>query len=80
MSRGLLARVRRLLYRPLFGTFVVPKDARVDPAPFSDEEFPVHCPKCRYLLRGLPDGACPECGKPFERGALLVRQYVFEWG
>ena len=80
MSRGLLAKVSRLLYRPLFGTFVVPKDARVDPALFSEEDFPVFCPKCRYSLRGLRDGLCPECGQPFERGGLLVRQYVFEWG
>ena len=77
VSRGLSAKVRRLLYRPLFGTFVVPKDARVDPALFSEEEFPVFCPKCRYSLRGLRDGLCPECGRPFERGALLVQQYVF---
>jgi hypothetical protein len=75
-----LAKVSRLLYRPLFGTFVVPKDARVDPTLFSEEGFPVFCPRCRYSLRGLRDGLCPECGQPFERGALLVRQYVFEWG
>lgn len=80
MSRGLLAKVSRLLGRPLFGTFVVPKDARVDPTLFSEEDLPVYCPKCDYLLRGLPDGRCPECGTPFERGLLLVRQYVFEWG
>jgi len=80
VSRGLLAKVSRLLSRPLFGTFVVPKDARVDPTLFSEEDFPVFCPKCRYSLRGLRDGLCPECGQPFERGVLLVRQYVFEWG
>lgn len=80
VSRGLLARVSRLLRRPLFGTFVVRKDARVDPTLFSEEEFPVFCPKCRYALRGLRDGLCPECGRAFERGLLLVRQYVFEWG
>lgn len=77
VSRRLLAKVSRLLYRPLFGTFVVPKDARVDPTLLSEQDFPVYCPKCDYLLRGLDDGPCPECGRPFERGALLVRQYVF---
>ncbi len=56
----------------------VARDAEVDPLLFSEEAFPVHCPGCGYLLRGLPDGRCPECGRPFKRGQLLVRQYVHE--
>jgi predicted amidophosphoribosyltransferase len=24
-----------------------------------------HCPRCGYLLRGLPEPRCPECGRPF---------------
>lgn len=79
MLRRFTAIIRSLLNKPLFGTTVIPRDASVEPASFSDEEFPVHCPTCGYLLRGLPDGKCPECGNPFERGQLLVRQYVLEW-
>ena len=72
--------VRRILNKPLFGTRRIPRDARVDPTMFSEEEFPVCCNKCGYLLRGLPDGRCPECGDTFERGRLLVQQYVFVGG
>jgi hypothetical protein len=57
------------------GTRIGP-DARVDPAGFSEDEFPLVCPKCEYSLRGLPDGRCPECGTEFLRGRLLVEQYV----
>ena len=74
----MLKRLYEILTRPLFGTGVIPKDAAVDPALFPEEEFPVYCPKCDYLLRGLPDGKCPECGRPFQRGQLLVRQYARE--
>ena len=73
-------KLKEILTRPLFGTRVIPKDAVVDPALFPEEEFPVYCPKCDYLLRGLPDGPCPECGTRFARGQLLVRQYVHGWG
>jgi hypothetical protein len=52
----------------------------VDPGRLAEAEFPVICPQCAYLLRGLPDGSCPECGRPFERGRLLVQQYVHEFG
>ena len=30
---------------------------------------PWQCPKCRYDLRGLEGGDCPECGRPTEREA-----------
>jgi hypothetical protein len=55
-------------------------DATVDPSLFPEDEFPTYCEKCKYLLRGLPDGKCPECGTDFGRGKLLVRQYVLESG
>ncbi len=79
MPTNLWARLHALLSRPLFGTKVIPRDARVDPAEFPEDEFPVYCPKCHYLLRGLPDGRCPECGDPFDRGRLLITQYAFNW-
>ena len=79
MSRRLFARIRLVLHKPLFGIRVIPRDASVDPAAFPEDEYPVHCLKCGYLLRGLPDGKCPECAKEFERGRLLVREYVFGW-
>jgi hypothetical protein len=69
-------RIWEFLNQPLFGTKVIPRNARVDASLFSEEEFPVYCPKCKYQLRGLPDSRCPECGEPFERGRLLVLQYV----
>jgi hypothetical protein len=45
-----------------------------------EKEFPVFCPQCDYLLRGLPDDRCPECGKSFERSRLLLQQYIDEDG
>lgn len=80
MPRALVSRISQFLHRPLFGTRVIPRDASVDPALFPEDEFPVYCSKCAYLLRGLRDGACPECGKNFRRGQLLVTQYVFGRG
>lgn len=62
---------------PVAGQTVGP-DGVVDPASFPEDEFPVRCPRCNYLLRGLPDGRCPECGTAFERGRLLVAQYVLK--
>lgn len=59
---------------------VIPPDARADPARFPDEQFPLFCPACDYSLRGLEQGRCPECGREFERGRLLVEQYVVERG
>jgi uncharacterized paraquat-inducible protein A len=34
------------------------RDARQDPG---------RCERCGYLLRGLPEPRCPECGTPFDR-------------
>lgn len=50
----------------------------VDPALFPEADYPVHCSKCQYLLTGLLDGPCPECGQPFERGKLIASQYAGE--
>jgi hypothetical protein len=58
------------------GGKVISAEAQVDPARFSEDEYPVFCRKCDYPLRGLPDGRCPECGTEFQRGRLLVEQYV----
>ncbi len=52
--------------------------ARVDPSAFSEDEFPVVCPKCDYNLRGIECGVCPECGDQFDRGHLIVVQYLSE--
>lgn len=64
------------LLQPVLGTQVIPPDARVDPARFPETEFPLTCPKCDYLLRGLKEERCPECGEPFDRGRLLVLEYA----
>ncbi len=76
----MLTKLRRFLNRLVEGLREIPPDARVDPDPFPEDEFPVVCPKCGYSLRGLPDGRCPECGRAFERGRLLVEEYVLEHG
>lgn len=75
---SLLLRAVDWLNRPLFGTKVIPPDAAVPQADFPDDEFPVFCPGCDYLLRGLAHSRCPECGREFDRGRLLVDQYVRE--
>ncbi len=72
----LTRRIGAALSRPIFGTKVIPHDARVDPSQFPEEEFSIYCRKCDYNLRGLPDGPCPECGTPFDRGRELVVSYV----
>lgn len=71
---------QRLLRRAAARKLVIPSDTRVDPAMFPEDEFPVFCSKCDYLLHGLPDNRCPECGNEFDRGRLLVQQYVGEYG
>ncbi len=68
------------LNKPLFGTRVIPIDATVESAEFPEDEFPTWCERCGYLLRGIADGNCPECGTPFARGRLLVTQYVIRFG
>jgi hypothetical protein len=70
---GFFARVNRVLDTHLWG---VPRGARLDPALFPEAEYPVLCPRCAYDLHGLPDSRCPECGQGFERGRLLIDQYV----
>jgi hypothetical protein len=73
-------KLRRILgFRMAYGD-VIPPEARVDPAQFPEEKYPLSCPKCDYLLRGLPQDRCPECGSEYERGRLLVQQYVIEGG
>lgn len=52
------------------------RGARVDPAAFPEDEYPVFCQRCGYELRGVSEGRCSECGQEFERGALLIEQYV----
>lgn len=54
----------------------MPSAARVDPAAFPEDDFPVHCSTCGYLLNALPEPRCPECGESFDRGVLLVNEYV----
>jgi hypothetical protein len=53
-----------------------PPGASVDAAAFAEAEYPVFCMHCGYELRGLPEARCPECGREFDRGQLLVEQYV----
>ena len=76
----LFERISRIFRKPLFGTRVIPHDARVDPAAFPEDDYPIWCPKCGYVLKGLPQDRCPECGQEFDRGRLLVWQYVFGKG
>ncbi len=32
----------------------------------------LHCPRCDYDVRGLPDDVCPECGDPFTPAEVLA--------
>ena len=83
MPRDWKASVKRFLHRDLLSGRVMPRKvakASVDPNLFPEEQFPLYCPKCGYLLRGLPNDRCPECGTRFERGRLLVEQYVLRHG
>ena len=32
----------------------------------------LHCPRCDYDVRGLPDDVCPECGAPFTPADLAA--------
>ena len=80
MKTQWLAKLRNIFrYRIAFGR-IIPPNARANPAQFSEAEFPIVCPKCDYLLRGLTVPRCPECGRDFDRGRLLVEQYVLEGG
>lgn len=54
---------------------VFPLDARVDPANFPESDYPIHCVQCDYLLTGLSEERCPECGTPFERGRRIVDEH-----
>lgn len=68
------------MHKPIFGTIVIPEDTSIDPKLFPEEDYPISCAKCVYLLCGLDDGLCPECGTPFERGKLLITQYLlYPW-
>ena len=58
---------------------MIPRKGRVNPDLFPEEEYPTWCLKCEYLLRGLKEDRCPECGQEFDRGHLLVKEYVVEW-
>lgn len=71
--------VARLLRKPLFGTRIIPADARLRLEVLPEEEFPIFCDRCGYLLRGLPENRCPECGTPFDPHRLLLNSYVHGW-
>jgi hypothetical protein len=78
MSSRLWSRLDALLHKPLFGSTAILRGARLDSSRFTEDEFPVSCARCGYLLRGLPDGLCPECGEPFDRAGLLVQEYIHD--
>lgn len=74
------SRLRRLMFYSFLDQCTLPPDASVDPGKFSEVEFPIFCPNCNYRLQGLSENRCPECGREFDRGRLLVQQYVVERG
>ena len=44
----------------------------------SGEGGEMRCPQCQYDLRGLPDGVCPECGRPAYRFTDRAREVMIE--
>jgi hypothetical protein len=68
--------LRRLVQHRWYKDAIIPPETRVDPSGFPEEEFPVYCPRCSYLLTGLAGSCCPECGREFDRGRLLVERYL----
>jgi hypothetical protein len=76
--RMMVAPLKRLLFRPILGTRVIPPGASVPPEAFPEDEYPIFCSRCDYQLRGLTGSCCPECGTGFDRGRLLVDQYARE--
>ncbi|MBI5864783.1 MAG: hypothetical protein HZB38_09790 [Planctomycetes bacterium] len=46
-----------------------------DPQQLPIPDWGLTCPKCRYLLRGLPEHRCPECGAPLDMDEL-VRSWI----
>lgn len=75
---GVWACMRRILVHPFVGG-MLPRKGRVNPDLFPENDYPTWCLKCGYLLRGLKENRCPECGQEFDRGHLLVKEYVVEW-
>lgn len=43
-----------------------------EPAPKEPDQIELECPSCAYLLAGLPEDRCPECGKDFDRAELTL--------
>lgn len=39
--------------------------------PQPDPSPTLYCPTCGYNLTGLPENRCPECGRPFDRAAII---------
>ena len=37
------------------------------------------CPRCRYNLRGLRSGVCPECGMGLRLGVAAREPYLWPW-
>ncbi len=44
------------------------------PAATGDSTAEVVCPRCRYVLNGLREARCPECGEQYTLDQLLTAQ------
>lgn len=60
---------------PLWHTEAVRQTSIESATAFADR-IGARCPRCEYILRGLAEPVCPECGRPFSLDELVKSRYA----